>query len=84
MTTIVSEFKESPLMILGFEKALLFYLRYHGDITSLDKFAHEIGMTPCHVNRCVHAAAKKGLVKMTRLTNIQGQPYQVTLQEETK
>jgi hypothetical protein len=82
MIITLSEFKGSPFIAMGFEKALLYYVRTVGPITSLDRFAHNQGVDPRTVRRCAHSAADKGLVKMTRLKNLSGRPYRVSALEE--
>lgn len=83
MSISVIDFMKSPYVREGFEKRLLDYIRESGQITSLDKLAHEVGVDPKWVRHCAHSAASKGLVKMTRLKNKVGRPYRVTLQEES-
>jgi hypothetical protein len=63
----------------GIEQFLVHYIQTYGEITCLDKWAHEWGISPYWINRCAHAAAKKRLLNLTRLENISGRPYQVTL-----
>jgi hypothetical protein len=57
---------------------LLYYVFKHGKITSLDKFAHDLELDPGWVRRCAHDAAAKGLIKLVRLDNQNGRPYQAT------
>ena len=82
MTTIFSEFEGSPFISIGFEKALVYYVKHYGEFTSLDKFAHECEVNPEWVRRCAHSAASKGLIKLTRLEDKAGRPYKVTVIEE--
>jgi hypothetical protein len=80
----VSDFEDSPFSHLGFELALVLYVKNNGDITSLDRFAHDKGIDPGWMRRCAHAAEAKGLLKLTRLSNASGRPYRVSaLEEET-
>jgi predicted ArsR family transcriptional regulator len=79
---IFSEFANSPFIALGFEKALIHYVRTNGQITSLDRWANDLGINPSWVRHCAHSAAAKGLVKLTRLQNVSGRPYRVTALEE--
>lgn len=84
MITIFSEFQRSPFVTMGFEKALVYYVKNFGEITSLDRFAHDVEVDPGWVRRCAHSAASKGLIKLTRLEDKAGRPYLVSaLEEET-
>ena len=100
MNSILSALKELPVITREFEKNLLYYaqiggeitcidrlvlyIKNYGEIVGLDKWAHDQNLNPWWVRHCAHQAEAKGLVKMTRLENVQCRPYQVTLQEETK
>jgi hypothetical protein len=79
-----SEFDDSPFRPLGFEKALVLYVQKNGQITSLEKLAHDEGITPWWLRHCAHSAAKKGLIKLTRLEDQSGRPYRVSSLEEEK
>lgn len=84
MIISVSDFNDALFSRLGFEQRLMLYVKYNGDFTSLDKFAHDVGKDPTHVRACAHAAAAKGLIKLTRLEDKSGRPYRVSaLEEET-
>jgi hypothetical protein len=63
----------------GVEEWLVNYVRQYGHITCLENWALERELTPWYVQACAHAAARKGLLRMTRLENRPGQPYKVTL-----
>jgi hypothetical protein len=63
---------------------LLLHLKNYGEIIGLDKWAHDQNLNPWWVRHCAHQAEARGLIKMVRLENKCGKPYQVTLQEETK
>ena len=63
---------------------LVLFLKCYEEIVGLDKWAHDQNLNPWWVRHCAHQAEAKGLVKMTRLENVQCRPYRVTLQEETK
>jgi len=66
------------------EKRLLLYLKHYGEIVGLDKWASDQNIDRWWVRHCAHQAEARGLIKMVRLENKCGKPYQVTLQEETK
>lgn len=84
MPTILSDFEQALFDIKGFEQKLVYYVRHHGEITSLDRFAHDTNYGPANARRCAHAAAAKGLIKLTRLEDKSGRPYRVSaLEEET-
>lgn len=82
MITIMSEAAGVPQVSIGVEQCLVHYVRNYGHIISLDRWAHEWGINPWWVRRCAHIAASKGLLKLTRLQNISGRPYKVSLEEE--
>jgi hypothetical protein len=66
----------------GVEEYIVNYVKAYGHITSLDQWAHECGISPWYARQCAHAAERKRLVKLTRLCDIPGRPYKVTLLEE--
>jgi hypothetical protein len=68
-----------PVSIMNVETCIIVYVRSYGPINSLDKWAHEFGYTPWWVRQCAHSAERKGLVKLTRLEDTAGRPYQVTV-----
>jgi len=84
MSTILSINDPIPNISIGVEECLVQYVRYYGPIVSLDSWAHEWNLTPDWVRKCAHSAAKKGLVKLTRLDDKAGKPYQVSLEEKNE
>jgi len=71
-----------PLVSIGIENCIVDYVRLYGEIIGLDGWANELGITPHWARRCAHSAERKHLVKLTRLNNKAGRPYQVTALEE--
>jgi hypothetical protein len=82
MITILAEVAGIPVISTGVEQCLVKYVQSYGQITSLDRWAHEWGINPCWVRTCAHAAARKGLVRLDRLPNVSGRPYRVSALEE--
>jgi hypothetical protein len=82
MITLQSITNGIPCVSPGVKQCLVHYVKSYGHIISLDRWAHEWELNPTHVRRCAHAAAKEGLVKLTRLQNASGRPYEVSSLEE--
>jgi hypothetical protein len=66
------------------EQFLIQYVRSVEPIVGLDSWAHRFGVCPWWVRRCALSAASKGLINMTRMTDMQGQPYRVTAVKEER
>ena len=81
---IIVNFKDSPNISMGFEMALVRYCQTNGPIISLDKLAHAWGVSGRTARKCAHSAADKGKLKLTRLENANGRPYEVRAEEEEK
>jgi hypothetical protein len=83
MIAIISQRSgEDPCISKGLEACLIRYVQTYGHITSLDRWAHEWNVSPWWVRQCAHNAARKGLLKLTRLHDVSGRPYRVTALEE--
>ena len=88
LTAATLEFEKNLLLYaqIGGEihvtQMLVLYLKSHGEIIGLDEWALNHYRNPWWVRHCAHQAAAKGIIKMERMTNMQGQPYKVTLQEK--
>ena len=83
MITILSSIGKSHQVSFGVEQCLVHYVHAYGHIVSLDRWANDWGICPKWVRHCAHSAARKGLVDLTRLQNVSGRPYKVSIVEET-
>jgi len=76
-----SELEGDDGIYIGVEGYLVHYVKAYGNIVSLDQWAHLNGLNPWWVRECAHRAAEKKLIKLTRLNNAVGKPYQVSIFE---
>ena len=78
MITVYMNAAGQETLSRGVEEWLVNYVRQYGHITCLENWADERDLTPWYVQSCAHIAAKKGLVKLTRLQDRPGRPIMVT------
>jgi hypothetical protein len=75
---------DGALMATSLEQFLIQYVRSVEPIVGLDSWAHRYSVNPAWARRCALSAASKGLINMTRMTDMKGQPYRVTAVKEER
>jgi hypothetical protein len=78
MITVYMNAAGQETLSRGVEEWLVNYVCQYGHIICLENWARERDLTPWYVQACAHAAARKGLVKVTRLLDKPGRPIMVT------